>query len=383
VLPVPAPALVLALVLAGCGLTGASDTAKPADPATVRFTAVDLPPGSVPVELSAAADALLVGVRREGQPVVPGLLRRGSDGSLTELAVTAATPYGQLASWKSVASDGDRVLAVGGEHGGAHGNVRWSVWTGTTASGLTEQRQAFSTFGGWGAGDLVGAAVTPAGDALVGSWESAKTGFDVAVWTPQGATWTRQSSAGTALESSEEALPFPLTATTQGSSVLVAGWRLALDAGGRQLPVVWRSTAGNTGWTSTVLPDGGEAAAVVAARCQPAACEAAGRVDGKLALWRLAGGGWTRLPGVPPIAVGDNDRLPAPVRFDATLVQPVTDGGQVKIARLDGDRWTVLDTAGPTGRVTVAATVGNTLYVIAGPDEKSQTLWCADLASIH
>ena len=369
----------LTLVLAGCGLVG------PSEPAAVRFTAVDLPTGSVPVALSAAGDALLVGVRREGRPVAPGLLRRGSDGSLTELPVTAATPYGLLATWQSIASDGDRVLAVGGERGGAHGNVRWSVWTGSAAvsTGLTEQRQAFSTFGGYGAGDLIDAVLTPAGDALIGTWESAQVGFDVAVWTSDGPTWTRQSSAGTALENTRSSLSFPMAATTQGQGILVAGSQLALDAGGRQLPVVWRSTAGNTGWTSTVLPDAGQAAAAAAARCTTTVCAIAGRVDGKLALWRLADGTWTRLPGVPPIPVGDRDRLPAPIDVNGTLAQLVTDAGQVKIARLDGDRWTLRATAGPTGRVTVAATVGNILYVLAGPDENTQTLWRADLASIR
>jgi len=233
-------ALVLVLVGVGCGVGG------PGEPAAVRFTAVDLPAGAAPVVLLGAGDALLIEVRRDGQPVVPGLLRRGSDGAVTEVAVHGASPYGVLATWRSIASDGDRMVAIGGERGGAHGHVRWSVWTGS-AAGITEQVQGFSTFGGYEAGDLVDAVLTPVGPALIGSWASAKVGFDIAVWTADGETWTRQSSAGTALESDADTLGFPMAAAALQQGMLVAGWQLALDAGGRQQPVVWRSSSANTG----------------------------------------------------------------------------------------------------------------------------------------
>jgi hypothetical protein len=370
--------LVMALVLGACGLGGSDE------PAAVRFTAVDLPAGAVPVALSAAGDALLIGVRRDGQPVVPGLLRRGPDGATADLAVNAATPYGLLATWHSIASDGDRVLAIGGERGGAHGNVRWSVWTGsaTGTAGVTEERQGFSTFGGYGAGDMIDAVLTPTGGALVGTWESAQVGFDVAVWTADGAVWTRQSSAGTALENSKDSLAFPVAATALDQGILVAGWKLALDAGGRELPVVWRSTSGSTGWSSSPLPDAGQAAAAMSVRCWGTTCGIAGRVDGKLAVWRLADGTWTRLAGPPPVAVGDRDRLTAPIEVDGHLAQVVSDGGQVKIARADGDKWTVRATAGPTGTVTAVTTVGDSVYLLAGPDENTKTLWRADLTAV-
>lgn len=374
----------LTLILAGCGLIGSS---KPAPGnSTAPFTAVELPRGSVPVVLAVAGDAVLVGVRRDGQPLVPGLLRRGSDGTVSKVPVQAVTPYGVLAAWRSIASDGDRVVALGGERGGAHGHVRWSVWSGSVA-GLGEQRQGFSTFGGYEAGDLVDVVLTPAGPALVGGWASATLGFDVAVWTLSGDTWTRQSSAGTALESTQQAQEFPMAATALGQGVLVAGWQLALDAGGRQQPVVWRSDSGATGWTKTVLPDAGQAGAAVAARCQGAVCGVAGRVDGSLAVWRSDSGTWSRLGGVPSVAVGDNDRLVAPLEVGDRTVQVVSDRGQVKIASTPagtgGGTWTVRAAAGPSGTVTAAAVVANTLYLLAGPDENTQTLWRADPASIH
>jgi hypothetical protein len=375
--------VLLALVLAGCGLIGSS---KPAPGgSTVPFTEVELPSGSVPVALAVAGDAVLVGVHHDGQPLVPGLLRRGLDGTVTEVPLQAVTPYGELAVWRSIASDGDRVVAVAGERGGAHGHVRWSVWSGSM-SGLAEQRQGFSTFGGYEAGDLVDMVLTPAGPVLVGAWASATLGFDVAVWTVSGDTWTRQSSAGTALESTQQAQGFPMAATALGQGVLIAGWQLALDAGGRQQPVVWRSSSGATGWTRTVLPDAGQAGAAVATRCQDSVCGVAGRVDGSLAVWRSDGGAWSRLGGVPPLAVEDKDRLVAPLEGDGRTVQVMSDHGQVKIASTPasgGGAWTVRTAAGPSGTVTAAVAVGNTLYLLAGPDENTQTLWRADLASIH
>lgn len=348
----------------------------------MSFTKVELPAGATPVTVAQAGDEVLVAVRRDEQPLVPGLLRRKADGSVTDMPLQAATPYGELAIWRSIASDGEQVVAVGGERGGAHGHVRWSVWSGTMA-GLAEQRQGFSTFGGYEAGDLVGVALTPAGPVLVGAWASAILGFDVAVWTVSGDTWTRQSSAGTALESTEHAQQFPMAATALGQGVLIAGWQVALGTGGGQQPVVWRSASGATGWTKTVLPDPGQAGSAVAVRCQGSVCGVAGRVDGSLAVWRSDADTWSKLSGMPQVAVGDNDRLVAPLDVDGRTVQLMSEGGQVKIASGNGGTWTVRAAGGPSGTATAAVAVGNTLYLVAGPDEHTQTLWRADLTQIR
>jgi hypothetical protein len=370
---VVAAAVAVAIALAGCGAS------TPEGPAPVSFTKVDLPAGSSPVVLTAAGDDLLIGTRRDGQAVVPALLRRGADGAVSDIPLTAATPYGMLARWYSIVVDGDRVLAIGGERGGAHGNVRWSAWTGTL-SGISEKQQGFSVFGGWGAGELNDAVWTPSGPLLIGSWQSLKVGSDVAVWTADGDTWVRQSSAGTALENTPESLNFPIAATTTGSGALVAGWRLA---GGRQEPAVWRSTAGDTGWTSTALPDSGKSGAAVAVRCWDGTCGVAGWVDGKLAVWQVTDGTAVRLSGSPPIAVGDRDRLAAPVDVGGRLTQFVSDGGQVKVAWADGGRWTVRDVSGPSGAVTAVVRVGDAVYLLAGSDENARTLWRAEVAAIR
>lgn len=375
------------------------------EPASVPFTRVDLPGGAMPVVLAPAGDTLLIGVRRDGQPLVPGLLRRAPDGSLDEVPVQAASPYGVLATWRSITTAGGQVVAVGGERGGAHGHVRWSVWRGAAGpssstgppgaarppgsggsggdgSGLQEQVQGFSVFGGYEAGDLVGAVLTPPGPVIVGGWASARLGFDIAAWTTGGDTWTRQSSAGTALESGPDTLNFPMSAAELGPGVVVAGWRLALDAGGRQLPAVWRSAAGATGWSVAELPDAGAAGSALAVACWDSGCGVAGRVDGALAVWRLVNGAWTRLDGLPRVAVGDLDRPAAPVEAGGQLVQALSDGGLVRIARTGGDGWTVRPAAGPAGTVTAAARAGDSLYLLAGPDPDHQTLWRAPLATL-
>jgi hypothetical protein len=363
--------VLLVLAVVGCGV----DT--PEQPA---FAKVDLP--AAPVVLSAAGDELLIGVRRDGQPVVPGLLRY-KDGTTTEVVVRGVSPYGLLAKWYAVDADGGRVLAVGGERGGAHANVRWSVWTGTTDE-LTEKPQGFSTFGGWGAGELMGAVLTEAGPAIIGSWESAQAGLDIAVWTAEGDTWKRNSSTGTVLQSSRTSLSFPIAVSGLGQGILIAGMQLTSEPGNnRQLPVVWRSSVGTTGWTSSPLPDAGRTGVAMAARCQGEECAVSGSVDGKLAVWRLTGGAWVRVKGTSSIAVEDRGRLAAPIEIDGKLVQILSDGGKVKIVRADGDQWNVRAMDGPSGTVTAVTKVGNTVYVLAGPDENTQTLWRADVTSLR
>lgn len=357
------PAMAAVLFLTSCG-------AAPPEP--VRFTEVELPPGAVPTHIAAAGDQLVVAVSRNGKP---GVVRhRGgenSGGENSEVPLTSATGYGAEALWYSLAADEDELVAVGGKTGGAHGNVRWSVWRGTSA-GMAEQPQAFSTFGGLGAGDLVDIALPSTGPLLVGTWQSAGAGLDAAVWTTDGTSWIRQSSARTPLESTRAALKFPMSATAHGADVVIAGWRFAR---GRQQPVVWTLRGGDA--TMTLLPDAGRAGTASAVSCEDI-CSVAGRADGRLAVWQGSGEAWRRVADVPDVPVGDEDRPPPPL--GKTLVY--SDRGTVRIATLGGD---VRDTAGPSGVVTAVARVGDSIYVLAGPGEagqdsqdNNQTLWRAD-----
>ena len=368
-----------ALVLAALVLLIAVGCAQvPAEPEPLRFVAVDLPAGARPQVLAVAGDDLLIGVRRDDQP---GILRRTEDGIVTEIPTEPASPYGRTAAWYSLATDGEHVLGVGGDRGGAHGNVRWSVWSGGLAA-VTEQAQAFSTFGGWGAGDLVGGVLTPAGPALVGSWQSTGAGLDVTLWTATGDTWTRHDPTGTPLASTRSLLGFPTAATTSGPGILVVGWQFAAGPQGHgQQPVVWRSDAGGEGWTRTTLPDAGAAGAAAAARCSADTCLVVGRVDGEVALWRSTAGTWTRIPGLPPIAVGDDDPLPAPLTSGQRWDLFVPEAGRLKVVTGDGTSTVVRPVEGPAGSVTSAAQVGGSVYLLAGPDPSALQLWRADSAT--
>ena len=204
--PAVVSAMVAAAALAACSSTeptGASTTvAVSVQPGPhLAWSAVELPAGVEPKTLTTMADRLLVGGLKAGDtPETPSpvmLVLDAGDISQT-VPLTPQSPYAPVARWYSVATDGTRIVAIGGANGGAHANVRWTTWSGTLA-GVQELPQNFYTFGGWGAGDLVDAVITPGGDALVGSWGGAQAGLDAAVWTFANPVWTRQDPAGTAL----------------------------------------------------------------------------------------------------------------------------------------------------------------------------------------
>lgn len=347
--------LAVSLVLGGCG---------PSEPDAVRFTEVELPAGVKPMVLTPVGDTLLIGVRREGQRVVPGLLRRAADGTVSDVKVRPAGMYGEQAFWYSIAADTSHIVAIGGKTGGAHGNVRWSAWDGS-AAGLVEKPQPFSTFGGYGGGDLVDAVLTPHGPALIGTWQNPAVGLDIMVWLLDGRYWVRRPVAGTALENKKESLKFPLAASGVGDGTVIVGWELS---GGRQHPAAWRATSGVTNWTMTRLPSG-RAGAALSVSCADTTCTAAGWVDGNLALWTLSGTTWTRVQGVPRVPVAQNTDLAPPVAVAGHPAEVLNKGGQVVLADTITRPLT-----GPTGKVVASARVGQTLYVAT-----EDRLWQADL----
>jgi hypothetical protein len=347
--------LAVSLVLGGCG---------PDRSDAVHFTEVELPAGAKPMVLTPVGDTLLIGVRRDGQRVLPGLLRRTADGKLADVPVSPAGMYGEQAFWYSIAADKSDIVAIGGKTGGAHGNVRWSAWNGS-AAGLAEKPQPFSTFGGYGGGDLVDAVLTPGGPALIGTWQNPTVGLDIMVWRLAGRYWERQPVAGTALENEKESLKFPLAASAAGDGTVIVGWELS---GGRQHPAAWRAASGVTNWTMTRLPSG-RAGAALSVSCAGATCTAAGWVDGNLALWTLSGTTWTRVKGVPRVPVAQNTDLASPTVVSGHPAEVLNKGDQVVLADT-----TTHAVDGPTGKVVASARVGRTLYVAT-----EDKLWQADL----
>lgn len=351
------------------GATGLGACSSPAAP----WTRVDLPAGATPVTVTDHQGTLLVGTMSNGRPAA---LRRtpSATDTWTPMTVTPVSAYGKEAEWLGIAVEpGGGLVAVGGARGGAHSNVRWSVWRGDTRS-LSEQEQVFSTFGGWGAGEQLGPIATSAGSMLLGSWESAKAGLDADIWLPDGSAWVRQSPAGTALESTATELVGPRSGTAWGAGALVAGSVLHLGDGVRQTPAIWRSITLNSGWQRTDLPDAGTAGEAVSAACTATGCTVAGWVDGRLAIWTLDPSGARRPGGNPDVAVGDRAVMPAPILDEqgrATLL--LTDAGAVIVLRQTDTGWD--RQAGPPGVVLATARVGGLLYAITQAPDGSRSLW--------
>lgn len=344
----------------------------------VTWTKVELPAGEEPVTLTAKGDDLLIGLRHRGAKVVPGLTIRSADGKLTPIPLTPKSPYAFLAVWQSVAIDGTTILGLGGAAGGAHSNTRYTVWTGTT-SGLVEKPQEFNTFGGQTAGNVIGAALTPGGGALLGSWGSDISGLDAAVWLPQGEKWIRQKVAGTALQSKADLLVGPTSSAVSGAGIVLAGSQVKLGPNlVEQHAALWRSTQLNQGWSRLELPDGGARSEARAVSCTATVCLASGYVDGKLAIWKIEGDKASRYQGVPQFAVGDKDKVPAAVESDGKLIQVVADGDKVKVLTGTGNQWTVRDATGPSGQVAQTVQVGGALYLLSGLAGGPLTLWRTD-----
>jgi hypothetical protein len=233
---------------------------------------------------------------------------------------------------------------------------------------------------------LFAAVITPAGRALLGSWGSDRSGLDAAVWLPRGDTWIRQNGAGTALQSRPELLVGPSYGTVSGTGIVLVGSQVRLGADVvEQGAAVWRSTSLNEGWSRLALPEPGKRSNAVTVGCLATRCVVSGQADGKLAMWEVDGATATRSGGLPSVAVGDKDKLPAPVLTDDKVVQVVADAGQVKVISGRGSTWKVHDTTGPAGTVSAAALVGDSLYLVAGSPGGSAdgpaALWRADLGA--
>lgn len=361
----PATVIVTLLALAGC-----TPTPVRVAPAWSR---VVLPQDVEPVTLAASGSGVLVGGYAATAAVRPRMLLVAPDGSRSAIPLIPHSSYAAEARWESIASDGRRVIAVGGAPGGAHSNTRWTTWTGNRA-GLAESPQPFDTFGGWGAGDLLGPVLTSAGPVIAGSWAGARSGLDAAIWLPAGDRWRRASSAGTALESTPTLQVGPRAVTSTGTGIMLAGSALHLSGGRvRQVAAVWRSARGNTGWARADLPGSGAAGEAVSATCQRKDCVVAGYVDHVVALWRLDPAAAVRISAVPRVTVTSSSPVPAPLVAGVRIIEVVSAGPRVVV--LDGgDRpWTL--TSGPAGQATGSALLGGWLYVISKSPAGSSVLW--------
>lgn len=236
------------------GVLGAALVVAPAacTPAPSAWDRVELPGGGAVVTLTAVPEGVVVGRYDEqsAHPATLTLLPVAGQGAPSQVPLSSESGYAPMAPWQSVVAAGRRLIALGGARGGAHGNVRWTIWRGSV-SGVVEEPQPFETFGGQEAGTLVGLAAPdgPGPPLVVGTWASPSgRGTDLTSWRPEGRRWLRDRAAPAELAGTATSLPTPEQVTSSGSVVVVAGWATELGEHIENVPVAWVRQADTDAW---------------------------------------------------------------------------------------------------------------------------------------
>ncbi|HKX65858.1 MAG TPA: hypothetical protein VJN29_01440 [Intrasporangium sp.] len=322
--------------------------------------------------LASAGDALVIGAWAPDRPNPRLLVLRG--GNLTEAEVDGVTPYATVARWLSVAARDGQLAAVGGARGGAHANVRWTVWAGDLGDPtprLVEQPQPFGVFGGWGAGDLTGIAFAGTEPVVAGAWQSSRTGNDVSLWFRSADRWKRQDSTGSPLGSTSRVLNGARFITTTGDGLALAGSVTDLGTGAiASVPALWTAPGAGGPWTLVRLPAAQSIAEAQAARCDGDTCLVVGSDGGTLAVWEVQGSTVTRVA-TPAFAVAGKQTVPPPTRIRDTdlVVMPGT------VLQRGSSGWR--QRSGPPGVPIASATVDATLYVATTDGDGRGRLWSA------
>lgn len=367
-------------MLAACSAPGPRDVPDaPPAPEPLAWVQVPLPAGSVASSLTSTGVGLLVGGRGSAGGWHPVLLAVGADDRVRAVPLRPHSPYAEVADLVSAATDGRRVVALGAAHGGAHANVRWTVWSGTVEDGLDDRPQLFETFGGQSAGSLLDVVWTAdAGPVIAGSWVESAHGLDAAIWTSRGSRWQRQPSRGTPLVNTATLQVAPRAAAAHGSALLLSGSTIGADEGEvRQRAAVWRRPGADRPWALLPLPGTGSAGEARSIRCA-AACWASGQVDGSLALWRLDPEP-VRETGLPAVAVDADGAGARTVLPDGAGPGVLASAAGTTVLTLQTDRrWRTF--AGPDGDLLDAATASRQVYALVR-GAAGTTLWRTDAAS--
>lgn len=337
------------------------------------WQSVALPPGVVASSIGVQDRTVLIGgYLEEGSSRAPFLARirpADSDPTAERVPLTPTTPYGKVADLTSLTASGDEIVALGAARGGAHANVRWTIWTGGSGR-LTDRPQAFETFGGWDAGTLLGVATDRRGPLVVGTWQGTH-GPDGAIWRAEGERWQREpTDAALANTSDRQVGPRTVDQQTDGS-VVVSGSVIDLGAGVHQQAAFWRDTAG--AWSLTMLPDPGKRSDTWSTACAQT-CWSVGARDDSLAVWS----GRVRQQ-IPALPVADNDSGRVLLGDDrAVVVASTKSTGRLLIGR-EG-RWHSY--SAPDGTVLAAALLGARLLLLTDADPTVGRLWTRDLTDV-
>jgi hypothetical protein len=280
-----------------------------------------------------------------------------------------------------VAARGDQVVALGAKHGGAHANVRWTVWAGTTQR-LDEYPQTFETFGGQSAGGLLDIVTTSDGPAIAGTWAAREGGLDAAIWLPRGQKWLRQESAGSALANTKDIQVAPRAAVAAGSVMIISGSVITFGDGAEQRAAVWTWPTRSSAWLLQQLPDAGTHSEALSTRCAEK-CWAFGHADGAVALWSFDMADIARTANrdstLPPMEIDTERTRPRTVLAGDRAGVLFSHAGNTRLLLSDGHNGWQIFTA-PDGAVLDATTVGDRLYAIIRTDG-AVGLWTTDLAA--
>ena len=358
-------------------------------PKADRWQPVDLPGAGRVVTLTATDEGLLVGRYDAGARERASLTVVGPDGGSRPVAMETRWEWaGREAELLSVSEREGEVVAVGGHRAGAHGNVRWTVWSGDLDE-VVEQPQRFEVFGGWDAGGLTGTALSQGGPVILGSWAArSRQGLDVAVWTRDGDRWSRPARPGTPLAASATRQPSPGAVTDlPDGDLLAVGWVTVLGDRIRDEAVVWTAADPAGPWREVSLPStGGGTQRPMAVDCAADHCVVAGSSDTDVVLWRVDLTDDGLAPTRPRTALPDAVHSPAPViQTAAGAVDTVAHSepargeqpGTTRVVRADGDVEELSVTELP-GRLAAMATEPRGAVVVATTTADRSLAWRHD-----
>ena len=306
-----------------------------------------------------------------------GIIRRGSPGALSRGRIRVHA-LGAAASDQPVRESGrpnfggrswQEVVALGATHGGAHANIRWTVWAGSTQR-LDEDPQTFETFGGPDAGGLLDIVATSDGPVIAGTWAAGEGGLDAAVWLPRGRRWLRQESDGTALANTPQIQVNPRAASAAGAAMIFPGSVITFNDGVEQRAAIWTWPTRSSAWTLQQLPDAGTHSEALSSRCAQT-CWVSGHADGRVALWSFdpanATGTATRDSTLPSMEIDTDGPGPRTVLSGDRPGVLFSHAGSTRLVVSDGhDSWQTF--TAPAGSVLDATTVGDRLYAIIRSD---------------
>ena len=355
-------ALLVMIIFANC-----SHAQPPTPTETVRelsWSQIALPESVAASSLSSMADDLLVGGRASAGGDHPVLLVVDPAGSARPVPLQPNSPYAKVADLVSLAAGGNKVVALGAAHGGAHANFRWTVWAGSPER-LDDYPQTFETFGGQSAGGLLDIVYTSDGPAIAGTWAAPEGGLDAAVWLSRGERWIRQNSAGTALANTAQLQVAPRAASAAGSAMIIMGSVITFGDGAEQRAAVWTWPSRTSAWTLQQLPDAGTHSEALSSGCMQT-CWVSGHADGKVALWTFdpahANGSASRDTTLPAMEIDTDGPGPRTVLSGDQPGVIFSDNGNTRMLLQDSRGSQAF--AAPAGSVLDATSVGDRLYAI-------------------